>query len=277
MPPSSEAVLRRILWGLLTAVMAVVAGVGIWSLVRKPEAAPARLPAYGLVPAFSLVDGGGRRVEGSDLRGMVWVASFIYTHCTDTCPVQSAEMARLQAEFADAKDFRLVSITVDPARDTSAVLAQYARRFGADPARWLFLTGGREAIVVLAREGFRLAVAEPTEGGLSPLEKAFPPEKPEGGQGSSGVEERLSERRAWGWWKIGRQLMGAARGMFGAQVALANHGELVGPVLHSARFALVDRHMRIRGYYDSGSAEALRRLREDARALLREPTPPPAS
>jgi len=51
----------------------------------------------------------------------------------------------------------LVSITVDPDRDTPKVLTEYAKRFGASPDRWLFLTGEREQLSRLAQEGFRLS------------------------------------------------------------------------------------------------------------------------
>jgi protein SCO1/2 len=49
---------------------------------------------------------------------------------------------------------------VDPERDSPAVLAKYATRFGADPERWLFLTGDKGAIYRLAQEGFLLGAAE---------------------------------------------------------------------------------------------------------------------
>jgi protein SCO1/2 len=78
-------------------------------------------------------------------------------------------MARLQAEFAGEEDLRLVSITVDPERDTPEVLSRYAERYRADPARWLFLTGDKRAIYHLAKEGFRLGVVDPEDqqaGGL---------------------------------------------------------------------------------------------------------------
>ncbi|HEY7676747.1 MAG TPA: SCO family protein, partial [Candidatus Methylomirabilis sp.] len=182
--PLSEPALRRGLWALLVLVMAWVVGAGALSLLREPppggraagEARPGP-PVYGRVPDFSLVERSGRRVEASNLQGKVWIADFIYTHCTDTCPLQSAQMARLQKEYAGIPDLRLVSITVDPARDTPQVLAWYAARFGADPARWLFLTGGKAAIFRLAREGFRLGVEEPAGAGPSPLDRAFPPDR----------------------------------------------------------------------------------------------------
>jgi hypothetical protein len=74
-------------------------------------------------------------VTRDDLRGRVWVADFIYTECTETCPTQSLQFAQLQREFQDAADLRLVSITVDPVHDTPEVLRRYAERYGATD-RW---------------------------------------------------------------------------------------------------------------------------------------------
>lgn len=53
----------------------------------------------------------------------------------------------------------MVSITVDPERDTPEVLARFAAGYGADPKRWYFLTGDNEAIQQLANKGFRLSAA----------------------------------------------------------------------------------------------------------------------
>ncbi len=118
---------------------------------------------YGEVPDFALTERSGRRVTRADLLGKVWIANFIYTQCTETCPLQSAQVARLQAEFAGEEALRFVSITVDPERDTPAVLARYAERYTAEPGRWLFLTGDKRAIYHLAKEGFHLGVVDPDD------------------------------------------------------------------------------------------------------------------
>lgn len=122
-----------------------------------------RMGAYGRVPDFALIERSGRTVRLADLRGSVWLADFIYTECRDTCPTQSGQLASLQREFAGEPDLRLVSITVDPAHDTPQVLARYADRYGADPERWLFLTGPKAAIYALARDGFKLGVVDPAD------------------------------------------------------------------------------------------------------------------
>ena len=150
-------------------VLSVLFGIGLWQWQAKPklqlrgteEEKPLEgLKQFGSVPQFSLIEKDRREVALSDLKGKIWVVNFIYTNCPDTCPIQSAQMRQLQEDFQSEKDLRLVSITVDPARDTPEVLSEYAKRFGADPARWFFLTGKKETIYKLAQEGFHLGAVE---------------------------------------------------------------------------------------------------------------------
>lgn len=154
-------------WALVVFLIAGVAAIALWTRQAKPpaqgtsqERALEGLGTFGKVPEFSLVERSGRKIRLADLAGRVWIVDFIYTRCTDTCPVQTAEMKTLQDRFAEARDLRLVSITVDPKRDTPAALGRYASRFGADSARWLFLTGEEKTIYRLAQDGFHLAAAE---------------------------------------------------------------------------------------------------------------------
>lgn len=118
----------------------------------------------GAVPEFSLVERSGKKVTLADLSGKVWIADFIYTKCTDTCPFQTADMVKLQDRWLKKSELKLVSFSVDPERDTPKVLARYASRFKADPLRWLFLTGDRAEIVRLVEDGFHLAVASASRG-----------------------------------------------------------------------------------------------------------------
>src|SRR5919197_5485031 len=61
-------------------------------------------------------------------------------------------------------DLRLVSFSVDPERDTPAVLSRYADRFKADAKRWLFLTGVKDEVSRLVQDGFRLATGPAPNG-----------------------------------------------------------------------------------------------------------------
>jgi cytochrome oxidase Cu insertion factor (SCO1/SenC/PrrC family) len=69
-------------------------------------------------------------------------------------------MVRLQGKSAMQPEVRLVSISVDPERDTPEVLAAYAMRCGADPDCQLLLTWPKDAIYQLAIEGFRRGVID---------------------------------------------------------------------------------------------------------------------
>ncbi len=126
------------------------------------EPAPAGLPVIGAVPEFALVASNGEPLAQTNLAGGIWVADFIFTHCPGICPMLSGQMARLQSTLAREHEdtVRLVSFSVDPANDTPEALRTYAERFRADPSRWLFLTGERDTLHRLIKDGFRLAVAE---------------------------------------------------------------------------------------------------------------------
>ena len=157
---------RFLLLGIAVVGMGIILGTALWlklaphsRLVMEQSDSSNGMKQYGSVPEFTLTERDGSLVSLQQLRGKIWVADFIYTSCTDTCPLQSAMMAKLQQEYATKPDFQLVSFTVDPERDTPQALTTYATKYQADGKRWYFLTGQRDRIVRLVEEGFHLAVA----------------------------------------------------------------------------------------------------------------------
>jgi cytochrome oxidase Cu insertion factor (SCO1/SenC/PrrC family) len=70
----------------------------------------------------------------------------------------ASTVARLQHELRDLPNVRFVTFTVDPKRDDLRALNEYAQARGADPQRWLFLTGEEETIHRIIREQFKQAV-----------------------------------------------------------------------------------------------------------------------
>jgi protein SCO1/2 len=120
------------------------------------------------VGAFALTERSGRMVSDKDLRGTVWVASFIFTRCTGPCPQVTSTVAKLQAEFKDRPKVKFVTFTVDPTRDDLAALRDYANNRKADPERWLFLTGDEATIHKLMREQFKQPVERKTGPDVQP-------------------------------------------------------------------------------------------------------------
>lgn len=114
------------------------------------------LPELGTIPPFEFTDQTGQRFSSEALAGRIWVADFFFTNCPGPCPRMSNQLKRVQTETQPLPEVRLVSITVDPDRDTPEALAQYARRFQADPQRWFFLTGRKDRISSLMSESFYL-------------------------------------------------------------------------------------------------------------------------
>lgn len=113
-----------------------------------------RLPTIGQAPDFTLVSQDNVRVSLHDFRGKVVAVSFIYTYCTDVCPMLTAHMASVQEKLGSAfgPQIAFVSITVDPERDTPEVLKEYAQNFGADLKGWSFLTGDPAVVNEVGRK-----------------------------------------------------------------------------------------------------------------------------
>jgi len=114
------------------------------------------LPVYGQVPDFNLVSQTGAPFDRHSLDGKIWIADFIFTNCTSSCPRMSTQMSHVQPLLSEFPDVRLVSFSVDPKRDTPETLASYALRYHAQPGRWYFLTGDQKTLDALDRRAFML-------------------------------------------------------------------------------------------------------------------------
>jgi len=125
----------------------------VFGCAHEPE-----LTRFYPVPDFSLTDQTGQSVTLNDLKGKVWVADFIFTNCGGTCPLMTEKMRKLANDVP--ADVHLVSFSVDPARDTPKALAAYAAEHGASRDRWLFLTGGKQAMIDICMKGFKLPLDE---------------------------------------------------------------------------------------------------------------------
>ncbi len=157
---------RVALWTVLVLALVAVAAATLWSTLHREPSAP--LPVLGRVPPFALTGRGGRTVTLADLAGRPFVVDFIFTRCVSSCPLMTAAMSKVGEGLVEGEDFRRVSVSVDPAYDTPAVLARYAASHGAPPS-WWFLTGDPPAILALMGDGFHLAVEPDTGDPRNPI------------------------------------------------------------------------------------------------------------
>lgn len=119
------------------------------------------LPRIHPVGEFKLTDRSGKTVTQEDLKGKVWIASFVFVRCTSHCPQITAAVRQLQSDLRDVSEVRFVTFTVDPTHDREAELREYAEKFQADADRWYFLTGEEAEINRLLTEQFQVGSAKP--------------------------------------------------------------------------------------------------------------------
>ena len=101
---------------------------------------------------FRLFDQTGEIIEPSILDGEITIANFFFTNCVLVCPQMNGEMYNVTTQLDDT-GVRFLSFSVDPEHDTLEVIREYADRFGVEDERWRFLTGDREQIERLVRDG----------------------------------------------------------------------------------------------------------------------------
>ena len=116
-------------------------------------------------PNFVLLNQDGERFDSTMLRGKVVVLNFIFTTCTDVCPLFTANLAEFQRALKNehSGNVFIVSITTDPEIDSPKVLKAYAQRYQADFQNWAFLTGS-ESQLKPVWEGFGVRVIKKGRG-----------------------------------------------------------------------------------------------------------------
>jgi protein SCO1/2 len=148
----------------VAAAFVVLAGSAVAFFGVLTPQQSSHLPHLGKLPEFALTAQDNQEFASAELEGKVWVADLIFTACSGPCLRMTSQMSRIQQALADEPDFKMISITVDPSRDSPERLTWYAGQAQADPARWTFLTGDMDKIEHLAESGLRLSVAsEATE------------------------------------------------------------------------------------------------------------------
>jgi protein SCO1/2 len=122
---------------LFTTLLAVAPAAG---------AEDSRLAVIRPAPDFTLTTQDGKELRLADLRGKVALVSFVFTTCNGSCPATTARMSQAAGALERQGLFkgdrvRLLSITLDPKRDTPAALRRYMKLYDLDAAHWTILTG----------------------------------------------------------------------------------------------------------------------------------------
>lgn len=125
---------------------------------------------YYQVPDITLTNQLGKVVQlNKDLKNKVLVIQFLFTNCSSVCPAITKNMGVLQKAFKKNDTLvQLISITVDPARDSVAALRAYAEHFHVNHDRWWMLTGDKQAIYNYAKDALQMQIGN-GDGGVEDL------------------------------------------------------------------------------------------------------------
>lgn len=119
----------------LSLCLMLLAGIGLFTgCGRQAQAPPGTTDITEVMPPLQFTStraNDGRAVSAADYQGKVVLLYFGYTHCPDVCPTTLSDLANaLKALGGDAKNVRVLFVTVDPNRDTVPVLKAYVGTFG---------------------------------------------------------------------------------------------------------------------------------------------------
>ncbi|GIW79513.1 MAG: hypothetical protein KatS3mg105_1320 [Gemmatales bacterium] len=128
-------------------------------------------------PDFELTTHDNKPFRFHSLKGHVVLVSFIFTTCNGSCPATTHRMSAIQQELKrrgllPKRPIHLISISLDPKRDTPDVLRRYMKLYDVDPESWTFLTG-TPARVMKVVEQWRMWVRPAANGQLDHPSRIF--------------------------------------------------------------------------------------------------------
>lgn len=114
------------------------------------------LQIIGPAPKFELINQDNVKITDEDYKGKVYVLEFFFSTCPSICPKMNQNLLSLEKTFFGNPNFGIVSITIDPEKDTAEVLKDHRELLGVKSSNWNFLTGDKDYIFSLSNKGFNL-------------------------------------------------------------------------------------------------------------------------
>lgn len=117
------------------------------------------LPSFGGLPSYSFTNQNNQTLNNESFLGKVQLINFFFTSCHGPCPRLMADISKVEREVDNAA-LQILSISVDPSRDTPEVLQQYKEKFPAKVATWHLATTDKASLLRFAEDGLKLALGE---------------------------------------------------------------------------------------------------------------------
>jgi protein SCO1 len=145
---------KAIFYSSFFVVLFILFYVGLTKII--PGYGDVKLPVLNYVQPFSFTDQEGKTITDKSVVGKVCVVEYFFTTCKGICPKMNTNMKAVYQNFKNEPDFLILSHTVNPETDSVPRLKRYADSLGADPKKWIFLTGSKQDLYNTARVSYML-------------------------------------------------------------------------------------------------------------------------
>lgn len=115
---------------------------------------------YHTVAPFKFINQNGDTITEKNYEGRIYIADFFFSTCQSICPKMAVNLSYVQKKFQPRDSIFILSHTVNPDRDSAAVLNDYAKMVHADTKSWTFVTGDKQSIYKTAIESYLLPAGE---------------------------------------------------------------------------------------------------------------------
>lgn len=157
----------KLIWWIGIPGVLLVLGVMAFAIFEPIQV----LPRIRLSPGYLLVDQAGDSFTSEDVRGDIVLYTFRHSSCGDDCVGLDQTMTEVRDRLGEVDmgdtDFRLVTISFDPATDTSEILAAEADALEADGVQWRLATGEEAHLANVVKAGFKVWYEEQDDGSFA--------------------------------------------------------------------------------------------------------------
>ncbi|WP_246343641.1 SCO family protein [Adhaeribacter radiodurans] len=118
------------------------------------------------IPDFGFINQDSQQVTERTFARKIYVSDFFFTSCPTICPKMRTQLQRVYQQFKNNNQVLLLSHTLDPERDSVAVLRDYAQSMGVSSKKWHFVTDAKDSIYAIASKYMVAATENSKKGGL---------------------------------------------------------------------------------------------------------------
>lgn len=113
-----------------------------------------------IIQEFDFLDQDSVMISSENLKGKIWIVNYFFTSCPSVCPRMMANIKSVNDYIKQDEDIITLSFTVDPKRDDTKKLNEYASIFNIDSENWKLFTGKKRDLYALARYSFLLSATD---------------------------------------------------------------------------------------------------------------------